>query len=196
MKTRDFRKSKSYSKLICYNCGIAGHKSAECQKHPKKWCNHCKSSSHTDNVCRKQQKHSSKYAANSTANDDGDSKHSYSFHVSDSDNMFLSPEGNEKFLVDCRATTHIVNKDTYFVEINKSFEPEEHYIELANGSKSNNLARKKGTVLISLQTIEGKLAKVKLKNVFLCLPFHNASFPYSQPPGKEPKSTSMVIAVC
>ena len=38
-------KSKEYKKpLTCYNCGVAGHKFAECPR-PKqsKWCNTCKS---------------------------------------------------------------------------------------------------------------------------------------------------------
>eukprot|EP00795_Rhopilema_esculentum_P013920 gene13920-4872_t len=49
-------KSKEYKKpLTCYNCGVAGHKSAECRR-PKqsKWCNTCKSTSNSDQSCHKQ----------------------------------------------------------------------------------------------------------------------------------------------
>ena len=48
-------KSKEYKKpLTCYNCGVAGHISAESRPKLSKWCNTCKSISHSDQSCRKQ----------------------------------------------------------------------------------------------------------------------------------------------
>ena len=107
----------------------------------------CKLSSHNDNVCRKQKHHTKAVNDTSSSND----KHSYAFKVSD--DLHLDAKGTDKFLVDCGATTHIVNSDM-FIETDKLFKPKEHFIELANGSKSNNLAKKKGTVLISLHTVD------------------------------------------
>ena len=42
--------------IVCYNCGIPGHKSMNCYKpkSEKKWCSHCKSNTHTNRNCRKQ----------------------------------------------------------------------------------------------------------------------------------------------
>ena len=92
-----------------------------------------------------------------------DNKHSFMFKVDD-DTMFLKA-GTESFLVDCGATTHIVNKDENFIDIDSTFNPEDHYVELADGTRSNNVAKKRGTVLTKLQTEGGKLVEVKLMNV-------------------------------
>ena len=53
-------------------------------------------------------------------------------------------------LVDTGATSHIVSDDSKFIFLDKHFNPETHFIELADGSKANNVALKKGTVEISL----------------------------------------------
>ena len=67
--------------------------------------------------------------------------------------------------MDCGATTHIVNKDINFVSIDPSFKPENHYIELADGSRSNNIAKKRGTVQISVRNEDNEMVKVFLHNV-------------------------------
>lgn len=164
------KESHSHNKIVCYNCGTAGHKSSECRKSKgeKRWCSHCKSASHNDSVCRKQsQKHHTK-----TVKDDDDN-HSYAFKVND--DLYLETEENEKFLVDCGATTHIVNFDN-FITTDKSFKPEEHFIELANGSMSNNVAKKKGTVQITFYTTDGKPVKIKLEDVLYVPSFPQCIF--------------------
>ena len=174
MKTNDYRKQPN--RLICYNCGVAGHKSSECTKPPKekKWCNYCRSPTHNDNVCRKQQQlHSSKMVNSETANEN---EHTYVFKINDNNALYLTSEDTDKFLVDCGATTHIVNKDTNFVETDQSFKPEEHFIELADGSKSNNLAKKKGTVSISLRSTDGKIVNATLENVLYVPSFPQCIF--------------------
>ena len=52
------------------------------------------------------------------------------FNVKDKD--FYLP-CDESFLVDCGATTHIVNYDSDFIFIVDNFNPEGHFIELADG---------------------------------------------------------------
>ena len=104
-------------------------------------------------------------------------EHTYVFKVGDADdNLYLTSDNTEKFLVDCGATTHIVNKDEYFVTTDKAFKPEEHFIELADGSKSNNLAKKKGTVSISLHDTNGNIVDVKLENVLYVPSFPQCIF--------------------
>ena len=70
----------------------------------------------------------------------------------------------DTFLVDCGATTHIVNHDTNFVDIDTSFNPSVYYVELADGTRSNNIAKKRGTVVSKLQTADGAFVEVKLCN--------------------------------
>ena len=47
------------------------------------------------------------------------------------------------FLVDTGATCHIVNYDSGFISVDEHFNPENHYIELADGSKTCNLGFEK-----------------------------------------------------
>lgn len=61
------------------------------------------------------------------------------------DNDFYLPS-DESFLVDCGATTNFVNYDSDFISIDDNFNPEENFIELADGYWLSNLAKKKGTV--------------------------------------------------
>jgi len=67
-------------------------------------------------------------------------------------------------LVDCGATTHIVNDDSKFLHIDSSFRPENHYIELGDGSRGNNVALKRGNVEICLKDSSGKIVKSVLED--------------------------------
>ncbi len=67
-------------------------------------------------------------------------------------------------LVDCGATTHIINDITKFTSLEERFNPNEHFIELADGSRNNNIALKKGTAEISLQDMSGKCHQVIVEN--------------------------------
>ena len=77
--------------------------------------------------------------------------------------MFLDCD-TESLLVDCGATTHIVNSDKNFVYVDESFKPVEHFIELADGKRTNNVAKKRGTVAVTLKTAEGKTVNATLEN--------------------------------
>ena len=67
-------------------------------------------------------------------------------------------------LVDCGATAHIITDESKFVNFDEMFKPEQHYIELADGTKSNNVASKRGNVAVSIQDANGKYVQVLLKN--------------------------------
>ena len=67
-------------------------------------------------------------------------------------------------LVDCGATAHIVNTDENFSNDDPTCNPAEHYIELTNGSRMNNVAVKRGTVVVFLRAQDGQLHEVKLEN--------------------------------
>ena len=152
---------KSPKQIICYNCGIAGHKAPQCKK---KWCNNCKSSTHNTKSCRKKtnrgdQAHKTK---DFSTNNDNDHHTSYAFKLSDKPTLNTST--HDKFLVDCGATAHIVTNEENFIYVNPDFVPEQHYIELANGSKSTNVVLKKGTVVVDLRTSSGEIVKVELED--------------------------------
>ena len=141
--------------LICYTCGVPGHKSSVCEKKKNRWCSICKNNSHLTSNCRKRYKPKDK--VNKTT-----AEHGYAFKVGDGLQLQSS---NTSFLVDCGATTHIVNHDNDFIDIDDKFDPSNHFIELADGTRCNNVAKKRGTILTKFCTNDGQHIDIKLCNV-------------------------------
>lgn len=74
------------------------------------------------------------------------------------------PDKTNGVMVDCGATSHIINEINQFTRFDETFNPEKHYMELADGSKSNNVALKRAGVEVLLQDIKGRYVAVTLKN--------------------------------
>ena len=155
---------------------VAGHRSFECNKakcyrnnnnnnNNNKWCNNFRSSSHTDRTCRRKQETWEDHANH--ARDDyftqEDENHAFLFCMSEDD--YLCKVKDDSLLVDCGATTHIVNDESHFISIDENYKPENHYIELADGSRTNNIAKKRGTVAVNIVDENGMTGKAKLNNV-------------------------------
>ena len=129
--------------ISCYTCGESSHKSNNCRKSKQRklWCGHCPSLTHSNKACRK--KHSKDVAAcvsNNTETKNNNDEHDFAFCVSEDD--YLLKVSENSILVDCGATTHIINDDSLFVYTDKSNIPEEHFIELADRSRTNNIVKK------------------------------------------------------
>ena len=45
-------------------------------------------------------------------------------------------------IVDCGATSHIITERNSFTKFDESFNPKSHYMELADGTRMNNVALK------------------------------------------------------
>ena len=67
-------------------------------------------------------------------------------------------------LVDTGASSHILCSDTYFKDLDKTFEPAATFLELADGSKHNNLIQGRGTATIPLYDVTGQQRMVVLYN--------------------------------
>ena len=65
-------------------------------------------------------------------------------------------------LVDCGATTDILNDDSKFISFHKNFDPSRHIVELADGSKYNNLALKSRDACVKMTDTNGKV----YRNIF------------------------------
>ena len=67
-------------------------------------------------------------------------------------------------LVDTGASSHILCSDTYFKDLETTFEPAATFLELADGSKHNNLIQGRGTAIIPLYDVTGQRRMVSLYN--------------------------------
>ena len=179
--------NKSGSKITCYKCGVEGHKSNVCPKvYPvkKRWCIHCKTATHNTQKCRKVEK--AKGAKHGDKNDNG-SEWIFMLKGTDDDNNVdskykvnsvnsLLNSKNGSLMVDCGATAHIVTDDSCFWSIDESFKPGEHFIELADGKRANNVALKRGKVLIQIVDTTGKLHQIILDNALFIPSFPQSIF--------------------
>jgi len=156
-------KMKSTGYITCFACGKQGHKADSCaDKYINKlWCSLCKSSTHTDKSCRRKSKGYSVKCVN-----DGEN-HSYVQFAFKVDTFGDTKSHINSLLVDCGATTHVVTNDFNFTHLDNSFDPAKHYIELADGTKSNNVALKKGTASVSLHTANGN-SKCRTEECTVC----------------------------
>ena len=87
----------------------------------------------------------------------------FAFSISEG-NYLLKVSDDNSLLVDCGATAHIINNDSLFVSVDEGYKPEEHFIELADGSRSNNVAKKRGTALVNIQDEHGNVRESTLNN--------------------------------
>ncbi|XP_060795255.1 uncharacterized protein LOC132897961 [Neoarius graeffei] len=73
-------------------------------------------------------------------------------------------QGNKKgLMVDCGATSHMINDATKFKTVDKSIRPEDHKLELADGTKVSGVAKIRGDAEIYLLDSEGRRVRTRLK---------------------------------
>lgn len=95
--------------------------------------------------------------------------------------MFLSDNvKRNRLMVDCRATSHLITEMNNFTRFDETLNPESHYMELADGTRTNNVVLKQGDAEVLLQDSEGKSIKITLKRPSLNRHFHRSS-PYNLP---------------
>ena len=66
-------------------------------------------------------------------------------------------------MVDCGATTHMINDATKFKTVGKSFRPEDHKIELADGTKVSRMAKMRRDAEVYLLDNKGRQVKTRLR---------------------------------
>ena len=162
--------SNSAQKITCFSCGEQGHKKYQCpkkntsvsaenkQQKTKRWCESCKSRTHDTKYCRNN-------SAKSMRNHGNSDEHSYAFktvceNVNYCDNIKLS----DSLLVDSGATAHIICNRDNFIEFDEHFDPKNHYIELADGVKSNNVVKARGKAKVNVIDVNGNKCDFLLQN--------------------------------
>ncbi|KAJ8050275.1 hypothetical protein HOLleu_03413 [Holothuria leucospilota] len=83
---------------------------------------------------------------------------------------------NGNLLVDCGATSHIVTDELKFESFDESFRPENHFVELADGSRSNRIAHKRGDANVRIMDADGRCVIAKLENALYIPTFPRSLF--------------------
>ncbi|XP_060758362.1 uncharacterized protein LOC132869011 [Neoarius graeffei] len=104
--------------IVCYNCGVKGHKARACPSERQKRASH------------------------------------------------LQPSGltHRDLMVNTRATSHIITDIGKFKKFDRTFQPEKHFIELADGTRANGVALKRGDAEVNLMSREGERVKATLRD--------------------------------
>ena len=147
------------AKIKCFACKLPGHKADQCTR-SKKWCHNCKSKTHNTKECRKKNRETPEAVKTVQQGEDA-----FVFKVSDEPPS--DPDIDHvkaSLLVDCGATTHIVNDKSKFINFDKNFNSEVHFIELADGTRHNNIALERGDAEVLLYDKLGNQHNVTLQN--------------------------------
>lgn len=99
------------------------------------------------------------------AADDRDSgeNRSYFFKLIDNCGPTKRTVNTKGLMVDCGATSHMISDLKMFKTVDKDFEPENHVIELADGTKTTGVAKARGEAEISLVDSNGHKVTALLK---------------------------------
>ncbi|KAJ8044729.1 Copia protein [Holothuria leucospilota] len=156
----------------CFKCGKQGHYARNCNVRIKpdsnsssignRWCSTCRSSTHNDSNCRRKNK--ARKDKISQVADNPDEESTFSFKASESRDIPVNVDPRSVLLVDCGATSHIVTDESKFESFDESFRPENHFVELADGSRSNRIALKRGDANVRIMDADGRCVIAKLEN--------------------------------
>ena len=127
----------------CFKCDKVGHRASDCYI-TKRWCEICKSKSHDTKDCRKLQKLQELK--------EDVSEPTYFFSI-DSQNNVVNRD--QSFLVDSGATTHVLNDKSKFISFEKNFKPEEHVIQLADGTRTSSIVKGQGEAKVTITDENG-----------------------------------------
>ena len=125
-------------------------------------CNYCHKQGHIEQVCFQKKRSSAKTTV--------DFSFMINAHQGRTENF-----KNDQLLVDCGATCHLVNNAEHFIAFDKSFEPEKHFIELADGRRSS-IATAKGDAKFTILGSRGIPRDITLKNALLTPDFPTSLF--------------------
>lgn len=148
-------------KLSCFNCGQKGHKAVECipavdeHREQRQWCSFCKSSTNKDTNCGRRKWNKVKRAVD-------EKDHTFAFKVDQVDEVLVNGVKEKGLMVDTGATSHIIRDIAQFRDFDRSFEPHEHVLELADGERTSGIALKKGVGKVRLRDNTGRVVETTL----------------------------------
>ena len=75
-----------------------------------------------------------------------------------------SVSDKSNLLVNCSATKHVITDKSKSIDFDQNFEPGNHFVELADGSRVNSIVLKRGSVCIFLHNSKGNMCRCILIN--------------------------------
>ena len=147
--------SKMSNEVSCFKCDGKGHVAKICPnnfKKKKKWCNYCKT--HVRESCRYKKRDTIK----ATEEEEEDS--SFVFKINDRPQRTVE---SKRIMVDTGAPSHIIKDIERVKDFNDSFQPDNHFIELADGTKTNGIALTRGDAEICLVNANRNMESITLK---------------------------------
>ncbi|KAL1279067.1 hypothetical protein QQF64_025740 [Cirrhinus molitorella] len=77
-------------------------------------------------------------------------------------------------MVDTGATSHIITDRTMFKSFDSTFKPEMHSVELADGTRCNGIAQRRGNAEVSLIDNKGQQRKAVLQDALFVPSYRGA----------------------
>ena len=166
--------TKSKPNGSCNACGKNNHFTKDCRNRSQLKCTFCLREGHVESVCFAKKRGDKRSTA--TANVCSDTT-DYTFHVHDYvSKCYNITNASTDIVVDCGATSHMVNDPALFISYDDSFTQNAHILELADGTTSNELVTARGDASITIRDTLGKDHTVRLKNALLVPSFPNTLF--------------------
>lgn len=134
--------------VTCWKCGMKGPKARRCFQMFGGHCNNC---------TQQQPPYKEK------GEEDGDQTHP--FNVKHAKNeQSLNNIKLDRIMVDAGATLHIVNDFAKFKSFDDSFQADTHSVRLADGTKCEGIAQRKGTAVVYLLDNAGQHRRAELQD--------------------------------
>ena len=143
------------NEVSCFTCDWKRHLAKICPNNPKKnkqWWSYCKSQTHKREPCRYKKRDTVKKAAI----DDS----SLVFKINDQQQKTVIRKGH---VVDAGATSLIIKDISKFKTFDDSFQPDNPFIKLADGTKTKGVALKRCDTEICLVDMGGNHVTVSVK---------------------------------
>lgn len=151
--------------LVCFKCGLKGHRAKECRQ--KTWCSRCKSETHKDATCRRKDK-DNKEKQDGACRATEDRADDYAFKMTDGETgtrqVTVGSIQERGLMVDTGATSHIITDESKFKDFDTTFRTERHSVELADGTRCNGVAQRRGNAEFFLFDSRGQRHKVTLRD--------------------------------